>query len=285
MKITILKAMHLLLRAGYSVSDAISLLNQQFQLKIKPKSSPNMDPLCEFVRSYFPIWCKYPYATSYCPIDAVLYVELCLQMIYYRREQLTAMVKLLWYPLLLLAMAILMGMIVVHSLHSLIHEPIGLFRLYGGFFLFLGVIIMYICWLIRSCIQLTPIDWLVVVDLHLSNGWLLGQVIRDLTPCGRLLLVWQSMIDDIIETQSFTGAILNHFKIDLTLVSTLQTFETTGKLSDGLHAIVPELSNRQFNRLSFHMHVIRCLLYLFIVAVIFTLLWLIYRPIINQQIM
>ena len=79
---------------------------------------------------------KYPYATSYCPIDAVLYVELCLQMIYYRREQLTAMVKLLWYPLLLLAMAILMGMIVVHSLHSLIHEPIGLFRLYGGFFLF-----------------------------------------------------------------------------------------------------------------------------------------------------
>ena len=182
-------------------------------------------------------------------------------------------------------MAILMGMIVVHSLHSLIHEPIGLFRLYGVFFLFLGVIIMYICWLIRSCIQLTPIDWLVVVDLHLSNGWLLGQVIRDLTPCGRLLLVWQSMIDDIIETQSFTGAILNHFKIDLTLVSTLQTYETTGKLSDGLHAIVPELSNRQFNRLSFHMHVIRCLLYLFIVAVIFTLLWLIYSPIINQQIM
>ena len=30
------------------------------------------------------------------------------------------------------------------------------------FLSFLGVIIMYICWLIRSCIQLTPIDWLVV---------------------------------------------------------------------------------------------------------------------------
>ena len=105
-------------------------------------------------RWLFPIWCNYPYATSYRPIDAARYVERCLQLCLHRRVQLMKMVRVLWYPILLLVMAILMGMIVVHSLHSLINEPNKIFRMHGGFFSFV-VIIMYICWLIRLCIQLT----------------------------------------------------------------------------------------------------------------------------------
>ena len=182
MKITILKALRLLLRAGYSASDAIAILNEQFQLKIDSMLVSNRDPLCHFVRSCFPVWCIYPYAKTYRPLDAVGYIERCLTIIDYRRQHLKKMVELLWYPILLLGMALVMGAVVLHSLQSLVNESNGIKFLLIFFLVFLTGILVYLCWLIRACIQLTLIDWLVIIELHFKDGWLLGQVIQDLVP-------------------------------------------------------------------------------------------------------
>ena len=80
-----------------------------------------------------------------------------------------------------------------------------------------------------------------------------------------------------------------HYLVVLNLVlhlkATLQTYETMGNLSESLHAILPELVDDQTRQFMIHIHVIRFLLYLFIVGVIFTLLWFLYIPIMNQKIM
>ncbi|MGC6366689.1 MAG: hypothetical protein ACON35_01660 [Candidatus Marinamargulisbacteria bacterium] len=283
MKIITLKALRLLLRAGYSVSDAIAILNEQFQLKIDSTLITNYDPLCHFARSSFPVWCAYPYAKSYRPLDAVGYIDRCLAIIDYRRQHLKKMVELLWYPIFLLGMAIFMGALVLYSLQSLVDESNGIKFLLNFFMVFLISILVYLCWLIRACIQLTFIDWLVVVDLHLSSGWLLGQVIRDLEPCGRLLDLWKRFINDIVELQSFANALVIYLTLDLTLVATLRTYETMGNLNMGVQVILPDLIDQKNKRFIFHVHALRILLYLFIVGVIFSVLMILYRPILNRD--
>tara|TARA_A100001015_G_scaffold266508_1_gene315790 strand:- start:182 stop:1030 length:849 start_codon:yes stop_codon:yes gene_type:complete len=273
-----------LLQSGMSLQEAIDSLQQDNSNRDIQKFIALVNrgvPLMVAIASFFHWTIPFPFRLSTIPMDTLKFLLVCEHYRSQRQVYVRFVCSQLMYPVFLLSVSTcIIGLLFFH--HPLLFNvkwQLFFFAIVG--FIYVAFIVCILLFL-KRIVSVSVLDILHLVNSCLRQGWSIKFLFDSVCFSASFGKSWQRIYDQAIRHQSFILSLRGTYPMPSTMVDSLLKYERVGHLVEGLDVILPKFQTIEFRRLKWACRSFNAALYIVIVFMILTIVFLVYFPMVND---
>ena len=264
--------------SGIPFDIAIIKLSKEYEFHKGLKQAENLlnkgNDISIVLKKLFPWWCSYPFSDFTESINSVDFIRACNVYIDDRYTTINNLIKLLSYPIFLLCFAVLILLLTYQLINNGPDRSFLLFIVMIAVFFIITFI--FFCSIYLS-FKKNPYDILFVIYLGLNQGWSYKSIVT-LHVFKKYGLSFKSFLIKLCNMRSFIKVFDWYFTLPLAIKDSLLFYESSGWLVQGLDEVLPIYKTYNASKLIKICLVFKCFIYLYVVALILLLFFVLYKP-------